>query len=110
MSRMPLHAGTLPVLNEQAVEFGVRAGISLNCHIPNYSKMDRKGYYYPDLAKAYQISQFDLPLCGRGEVEIEADGEKHKIGITRIHIEEDAGKLIHRGTESLVDYNRAGCR
>ncbi len=100
--------GTLPVLNEQAVEFGVRAGMSLNCHIPNYSKMDRKGYYYPDLAKAYQISQFDLPLCGKGEVEIEADGEKHTIGVTRIHIEEDAGKLNHQGAESLVDYNRGG--
>jgi len=100
--------GTLPVLNEQAVEFGVRAGMSLNCEIPNYSKMDRKGYYYPDLAKAYQISQFDLPLCGKGEVEIEADGEKYKIGITRIHIEEDAGKLVHEDTQSLVDYNRGG--
>jgi aspartyl-tRNA(Asn)/glutamyl-tRNA(Gln) amidotransferase subunit B len=100
--------GTLPVLNGEAVEYGVRAGMSLNCHIPNYSKMDRKGYYYPDLAKAYQISQFDLPLCGRGEVEVDADGEKRKIGITRIHIEEDAGKLIHEGAHSMVDYNRGG--
>ena len=73
--------GTLPVLNEQAVEYGVRAGLSLNCNIPNYSKLDRKGYFYPDLAKAYQISQYDFPLCGHGEVEVEADGEKHKIGI-----------------------------
>ncbi len=100
--------GTLPVLNEQAVEYGVRAGLSLNCNIPNYSKLDRKGYFYPDLAKAYQISQYDFPLCGHGEVEVEADGEKHKIGITRIHIEEDAGKLVHQGTESFVDYNRGG--
>lgn len=100
--------GTLPVLNEQVVEYGVLAGMSLNCHIPNYSKMDRKGYYYPDLAKAYQISQFDLPLCGKGEVSIESDGKTHTIGITRIHIEEDAGKLIHEGGESLIDYNRGG--
>lgn len=100
--------GTLPVLNEQAVEYGVRAGLSLNCHIPNYSKLDRKGYFYPDLAKAYQISQYDYPLCSRGEVEVMADGKPSKIGITRIHIEEDAGKLVHEGNESLVDYNRGG--
>ncbi|MEA5002725.1 MAG: Asp-tRNA(Asn)/Glu-tRNA(Gln) amidotransferase subunit GatB [Christensenella sp.] len=100
--------GTLPVLNEQAVEYGVRAGLALNCEIPNFSKLDRKGYFYPDLAKAYQISQFDYPLCSRGEVELDVDGEKHKIGITRIHIEEDAGKLVHEGSESLVDYNRGG--
>ncbi|WP_066647971.1 Asp-tRNA(Asn)/Glu-tRNA(Gln) amidotransferase subunit GatB [Christensenella timonensis] len=100
--------GTLPVLNEEAVEYGVRAGLSLNCEIPNFSKLDRKGYFYPDLAKAYQISQFDYPLCSHGEVELDVDGEKHKIGITRIHIEEDAGKLVHQGSESLVDYNRGG--
>lgn len=100
--------GTLPVLNEQAVEYGVRAGLALNCEIPNYSKLDRKGYFYPDLAKAYQISQFDYPLCSRGEVELNVDGEKHTVGITRIHIEEDAGKLVHQGTQSLVDYNRGG--
>ncbi len=100
--------GTLPVLNEEAIEYGVRAGLSLNCAIPNFSKLDRKGYFYPDLAKAYQISQFDYPLCSRGEVELDVDGEKHMIGITRIHIEEDAGKLVHEGSESLVDYNRGG--
>lgn len=100
--------GTLPVLNEQAVEYGVRAGLSLGCEIPNFSKLDRKGYFYPDLAKAYQISQFDYPLCSHGEVELNVDGKKHRIGITRIHIEEDAGKLVHQGTESLVDYNRGG--
>ena len=101
--------GTLPVLNGQAVEYGVMAGMSLNCHIPNYSKMDRKGYYYPDLSKAYQISQFDFPLCGKGAVEVETpDGKSHTIGITRIHIEEDAGKLIHEGGRSEVDYNRGG--
>lgn len=100
--------GTLPVLNEQAVEYGVRAGLALNCEIPNYSKLDRKGYFYPDLAKAYQISQYDYPLCGHGDVDVEADGESRRIGITRIHIEEDAGKLVHEGNESLVDYNRGG--
>lgn len=100
--------GTLPVLNEQAVEYGVRAGLSLGCEIPNFSKLDRKGYFYPDLAKAYQISQFDYPLCSHGEVELNVDGKKHRIGITRIHIEEDAGKLVHQGMESLVDYNRGG--
>ncbi len=100
--------GTLPVLNEKAVEYAVMAGMALNCHIPNYSKLDRKGYFYPDLPKAYQISQFDFPLCAKGEVEIEVNGEKHVIGVTRIHIEEDAGKLIHDGGNSEVDYNRGG--
>lgn len=100
--------GTLPVLNRKAVEYGVRAGLALNCHIPNYSKLDRKGYFYPDLAKAYQISQYDYPLCSRGEVEVCTDDGMHTIGITRIHIEEDAGKLVHEAGESLVDYNRGG--
>ncbi len=100
--------GTLPVLNEQVVEYGVRAGLALGCHIPNYSKMDRKGYYYPDNSKAYQISQFDFPLCAKGEVEIETEAGLYTIGITRIHIEEDAGKLLHDGGTSLVDYNRGG--
>ncbi len=100
--------GTLPVLNKQVIEYGVRAGFSLNCEIPNFSKMDRKGYYYPDLSKAYQISQFDFPLCKKGEVEVDVDGVKSKIGITRIHIEEDAGKLIHGAGVSEVDYNRGG--
>lgn len=100
--------GMLPVLNEEAVEYGVRAGLALNCDIPNYSKLDRKGYFYPDLPKAYQISQFDLPLCGKGEVEVETEEGLHTIGITRIHIEEDAGKLIHYGDSSEVDYNRGG--
>lgn len=100
--------GTLPVLNEKAVEYGVLAGMSLNCEIANYSKMDRKGYYYPDLAKAYQISQYDFPLCGKGRVDLTTAEGTHTVGITRIHIEEDAGKLIHQSGESLVDYNRGG--
>lgn len=100
--------GTLPVLNAKAVEYGVRAGLALNCHIPNYSKLDRKGYFYPDLAKAYQISQYDYPLCGKGSVDVYTEAGPHTIGITRIHIEEDAGKLVHEGSESFVDYNRGG--
>ncbi|MBD5560889.1 MAG: Asp-tRNA(Asn)/Glu-tRNA(Gln) amidotransferase subunit GatB [Clostridia bacterium] len=100
--------GTLPVLNEKAVEYGVRAGLALNCRIPNYSKLDRKGYFYPDLAKAYQISQYDYPLCAEGSVEVFTDAGPHTIGITRIHIEEDAGKLVHEAGESFVDYNRGG--
>ncbi|AIS51788.1 aspartyl/glutamyl-tRNA(Asn/Gln) amidotransferase subunit B [Thermoanaerobacter thermohydrosulfuricus] len=101
--------GTLPILNKKVVEYAVRAGLALNCTIANFSKMDRKNYFYPDLPKAYQISQYDLPLCSNGYVEIEIDGQTKKIGIKRIHIEEDAGKLLHENTDgSLVDYNRAG--
>ncbi len=106
------YPGTLPVLNRQVAEFAVKAGLATNCTIARYSKQDRKNYFYPDLPKAYQISQFDLPLCEHGWLEIESDtvpsGLK-KIGITRIHIEEDAGKLIHddeKGT--LIDCNRCG--
>ncbi len=100
--------GTLPVLNEQVVEFAVKAGLATNCKINQFSKQDRKNYFYPDLPKAYQVSQYDLPLCYEGEVEIEVDGEVKKIGITRIHIEEDAGKLNHEESGTLVDYNRCG--
>ena len=102
--------GALPVLNEKVVEYAVKAGLATNCTISRESKNDRKNYFYPDLPKSYQISQFDKPLCEHGYVEIEEDGEKTKIGITRIHIEEDAGKLNHNefGGGSLVDLNRAG--
>ena len=102
--------GTLPVLNEKVVEYAVKAGLATNCEISRDSKNDRKNYFYPDLPKSYQISQFDKPLCEHGKVEIEEDGEKRTIGITRIHIEEDAGKLNHNefGAGSLVDLNRAG--
>ena len=103
--------GTLPVLNEKVVEYAVRAGLATNCGIERNSKNDRKNYFYPDLPKSYQISQFDKPLCKNGYIEIEKeDGEKKNIGITRIHIEEDAGKLNHDdfGGECLVDLNRAG--
>jgi aspartyl-tRNA(Asn)/glutamyl-tRNA(Gln) amidotransferase subunit B len=112
--------GVLPVLNEKVLEFAVKAGLALNCQIAKYSKFDRKQYFYPDLPKNYQISQYDLPIAEHGWLEIELvdDGGNptHKrIGITRLHMEEDAGKLVHAGSDrlsgstySLVDYNRAG--
>lgn len=102
--------GTLPVLNEKVVEYAVKAGLATNCEISRDSKNDRKNYFYPDLPKAYQISQFDKPLCEHGYIEIEIENEKKKIGLTRIHIEEDAGKLNHDefGGGTLVDLNRAG--
>ncbi len=102
--------GVLPVLNKSVVEYAVKAGLAMNCTISRFSKQDRKNYFYPDLPKAYQVSQFDLPLCQNGYVEIETGGVRKKIGITRIHIEEDAGKLMHDewDTGTLVDYNRCG--
>ncbi len=102
--------GALPVLNEKVVEYAVKAGLVTNCSISRDSKNDRKNYFYPDLPKSYQISQFDKPLCEKGYVEIETKDGKKRIGITRIHIEEDAGKLNHDdyGRGSLVDLNRAG--
>ncbi|MDM9379349.1 Asp-tRNA(Asn)/Glu-tRNA(Gln) amidotransferase subunit GatB [Chlorogloeopsis sp. ULAP01] len=112
--------GVLPVLNEKVLEYAVKAGLALNCQIARYSKFDRKQYFYPDLPKNYQISQYDLPIAEHGFLEIELvdkDGNpiRKKIGITRLHMEEDAGKLVHAGSDrlsgsaySLVDYNRAG--
>ena len=102
--------GTLPVLNEKVVEYAVRAGLATECTISQDSKNDRKNYFYPDLPKAYQISQYDKPLCEHGKIEIEPRAGRKTIGITRIHIEEDAGKLNHDefGRGSLVDLNRAG--
>lgn len=106
--------GALPVLNKQVVEFAIRAGLALNCEIQKFNKFDRKNYFYPDLAKNYQISQWDEPICLRGHIDINVDGNEKRIGITRIHMEEDAGKLVHSGAtittsdSSAVDYNRAG--
>jgi aspartyl-tRNA(Asn)/glutamyl-tRNA(Gln) amidotransferase subunit B len=101
--------GVLPVLNEKVVAFAAKAGLATNCKIANYSKMDRKGYYYPDLPKAYQISQFDLPICSDGYVDIATECGSKRIRITRIHMEEDAGKLLHdAGAGTAVDYNRCG--
>lgn len=100
--------GSLPVLNGKVVDYAVKAGIATNCEITAYGKQDRKNYFYPDSPKAYQISQYDLPLCHDGYIDIEVQGETKRIGITRIHIEEDAGKLIHDGEGTLIDYNRGG--
>lgn len=100
--------GVLPVLNERVVEYAVKAGLATNCEISRFSKQDRKNYFYPDLPKAYQTSQYDLPLCIGGHLDFNVNGQKKRVGITRIHIEEDAGKLIHDAYtgDTLVDMNR----
>ncbi len=102
--------GVLPVLNKKLVEFAIKMGLATNCHIAPYSIFARKNYFYPDLPKGYQISQFEEPICIEGYVEIEkSDGTKKKIGLVRIHMEEDAGKLIHdQDVDTLVDLNRCG--
>src|SRR5574344_1230132 len=101
--------GTLPVLNGKVVEYAVKAGLATNCEIASYSKQDRKNYFYPDLPKAYQISQYDLPLCEHGYLDIETSDGGKRIGITRIHIEEDAGKLVHDDEHgTMLDMNRCG--
>lgn len=103
------YPGVLPVLNKEAVNFAMRAAMALNCDIATDTKFDRKNYFYPDNPKAYQISQFDQPIGENGWIEIEVDGKKKKIGITRLHMEEDAGKLTHGDDGySYVDYNRQG--
>ena len=101
--------GSLPVLNKRVVEYAVKAGMATNCRIALNSKLDRKNYFYPDLPKAYQISQYDKPLCEQGWLDVETSTGEKRIGITRIHIEEDAGKLIHSpGKGTLIDMNRCG--
>ncbi|MGG0789219.1 Asp-tRNA(Asn)/Glu-tRNA(Gln) amidotransferase subunit GatB [Peribacillus simplex] len=102
------YPGVLPVVNKKAVDFAMKAAIALNCEVAEITKFDRKNYFYPDNPKAYQISQFDQPIGEHGWIEIEVGGKKKKIGITRIHMEEDAGKLTHKGSYSLCDYNRQG--
>ncbi len=102
------YPGVLPVLNKKAVEFGMKAAMALNCQVATHTKFDRKNYFYPDNPKAYQISQFDKPIGEHGWIEIEVNGYTKRIGITRIHLEEDAGKLSHGNGYSLVDYNRQG--
>jgi aspartyl-tRNA(Asn)/glutamyl-tRNA(Gln) amidotransferase subunit B len=106
--------GTLPVINRRAVEYTVRTALALHCEIPSFTKFDRKNYFYPDLPKGYQISQYDLPLSRDGHLELTVDGRRVRCGITRVHLEEDTGTLHHAGdvlqsaTSSLVDYNRSG--
>lgn len=102
--------GVLPVLNEKVVDYAIRAGIATNCEITKYNKFDRKNYFYPDLPKAYQISQLYLPICQNGHVDIETSKGTKSIGIHEIHMEEDAGKLIHDPWDdcTLADYNRCG--
>ncbi len=100
--------GVLPVLNRRAVEFAIKTGLAMNSRISPYSRFARKNYFYPDLPKGYQISQYELPICEHGHIDITADGVRRRIGITRVHLEEDAGKNIHRKDGSYVDLNRAG--
>jgi aspartyl-tRNA(Asn)/glutamyl-tRNA(Gln) amidotransferase subunit B len=105
--------GSLPVINRRAVEQTIRTALALNCEIPAFTKFDRKNYFYPDLPKGYQISQYDLPLSRNGFLEFDVGGEPRRCGITRVHLEEDTGKLMHQGAihesqSSLVDLNRAG--
>src|ERR1700693_2350719 len=105
--------GTLPVLNKRAVELAMRAALALNCTVHEHSRFARKNYFYPDLPKGYQISQYELPLATAGYIEIEVSGAKKRIGITRLHLEEDAAKNLHEGfkdsaTKGYVDYNRCG--
>jgi len=105
--------GALPVLNRQAVEYAIRTGLALNCEIAEVCKFDRKNYFYPDLPNAYQISQYDQPICRNGYLDINVDGQHRRVGIIRAHLEEDAGKLVHQGSitttpYSLVNLNRCG--
>jgi len=109
--------GSLPVVNEAAVRFAVMIGLALHCDIASWCRFARKNYFYPDMPKNFQISQYDEPLCTDGWLDVEVDGEVHRVGITRVHMEEDTGKSLHVGgatgrihgaTHSLVDYNRAG--
>ena len=106
--------GVLPTINKRVVEFGIKAGLATNCTINKFSKFDRKNYYYPDLPKNWQTSQYDLPIAEHGWVDIDVEGEKKRVRLTRIHMEEDAGKLVHSGNtikdsaSSNVDYNRTG--
>ena len=102
--------GAIPLMNKSVVEYAAKAGLALNCQIAEFSRFDRKNYFYPDLPKAYQISQYYIPLAKNGYIEIETNGQKKRIGVRIMHMEEDAGKLIHEegSAYSLVDLDRAG--
>jgi aspartyl-tRNA(Asn)/glutamyl-tRNA(Gln) amidotransferase subunit B len=110
------HPGTLPVPNEKAIEYAIKIGLALDCEIPPRSLFHRKNYFYPDMPKNFQISQYDLPVCVGGHLDVEVDGATHRVGITRVHLEEDTGSTIHAGATgriaeadyALEDYNRAG--
>src|SRR2546427_5853784 len=110
------HPGTLPVPNEKAIEYTIKIGLALDCEIAPHSLFHRKNYFYPDMPKNFQISQYDLPLCVNGHLDIQVNGEARRVGITRVHLEEDTGKTTHVGTTgriaeaeyALEDYNRAG--
>jgi aspartyl-tRNA(Asn)/glutamyl-tRNA(Gln) amidotransferase subunit B len=100
--------GTLPVINKKAIDFAIKTGLALNCEVRRKSVFSRKNYFYPDLPKGYQISQYDLPICEHGFVNITLEGQEKKISITRAHLEEDAGKSTHQGNFTLLNYNRSG--
>ena len=100
--------GVLPIVNKEAYLKGIKAALALNCNIPKFSKFDRKNYFYPDLTKGFQISQYDQPISEKGYLEFEVEGEVKKVGITRLHLEDDAGKLTHERDGTLCDYNRSG--
>ena len=100
--------GALPVVNHRAIDFAIKLGLALRCQIRNKSVFARKNYFYPDLPKGYQISQYDEPICEHGEVEIFIDNEVRRVGVTRAHLEEDAGKSTHHGDHTLINLNRAG--
>ena len=110
------HPGSLPVINEKAIKFATKIALALNCHINDYTIFHRKNYFYPDMPKNYQISQYDLPIGSNGHLDIDMGSYVRRVGITRVHMEEDTGKLIHTGTtgrisesdSSIVDFNRAG--
>jgi len=103
--------GVLPVLNEKALQYTVKVGLALGSEVSAFSKFDRKNYFYPDLPKDFQISQYDKPLCRGGSLEFSCDGERREVGLIRVHLEEEAGKLIHfPDGESGVDFNRWGFR
>ena len=102
------YPGSMPAINEEAIRLTVMTGLMIGSRISDYSKFDRKNYFYPDMPKNYQISQYDKPLCVGGSVEIEVEGRKKTIGITRIHLEEDVGKNTHFENSSGIDFNRAG--
>ncbi|MBM2844012.1 MAG: gatB, partial [Anaerolineales bacterium] len=100
--------GTLPVINERAVELALRVALALGCRVAPESLFARKNYFYPDLPKGFQISQYEAPLASGGVVAVPFEGQERTVRIRRVHLEEDTGKLVHRGQDSLVDFNRAG--